>query len=189
MLRIAADLAVYAAGQVGNGLGPEEARRAVAAAADELEAVAAALRRLTRPDRLDPARRRARAADLAADGLTQEAIAARLGVARSTVWSDLRRAGWLYRLAGRAPGGPDNVRAAAGDDPHEALVDEYPHGLSGGPAGYAVLLHERHIGRQRPVGLDRPGLDRVAEDRGELEIDRLAGQVINAVGAHVPDCR
>jgi DNA-directed RNA polymerase specialized sigma24 family protein len=100
VLRLAAAIAEYGAGQVGNGLGPEEARRAVVDAAAELEAVAAALRRLARPDRLDRAGRRRLAADLAAGGLSQEAIAARLGVARSTVWSDLRRAGWVY------PGSP-----------------------------------------------------------------------------------
>jgi DNA-directed RNA polymerase specialized sigma24 family protein len=96
VLRVAEAVARYGAEAVGNGLGPEEARRAVVDAAAELEAVAAALRRLARTDRLDRAGRRRLAADLAAGGLSQEAIAARLGVARSTVWSDLRRAGWVY---------------------------------------------------------------------------------------------
>ena len=49
MLTITEAIAAYAAGRVGNGLGPEQARQAVADAAAELEAAAAALRRLARP--------------------------------------------------------------------------------------------------------------------------------------------
>jgi hypothetical protein len=61
VLTITAAIAAYAAGRVSNGLGPEQARRAVVDAAAELEAAAAALRRLAR---LTPADRRALAAEL-----------------------------------------------------------------------------------------------------------------------------
>jgi hypothetical protein len=100
VLRLAAAIAEYGAGQVGNGLGPDQARRAVVDAAAELEAAAAALRRLARLDRLDPAGRRRLAAELAADGISQRQIAARLGVTKKVIWDDLRRAGWVY------PGSP-----------------------------------------------------------------------------------
>ena len=96
-LTIASALAAYAAGQIGNGLSPEEARRAAVDAAAELENLAGNLRRLARTaPRLDPAGRRALAVDLAASGLSQRAIAARLGVTKKVIWDDLRRAGWVY---------------------------------------------------------------------------------------------
>lgn len=101
VLTVASAVAAYAARSVGNGLGPEEARRAAVEAAAELEIIAANLRRLARTaPRLDPAGRRVLAADLAASGLSQRAIAARLGVSKRTVFDDLRRAGWVY------PGSP-----------------------------------------------------------------------------------
>ena len=65
-----------------------------------MEIIAANLRRLARTARLDPAGRRALAADLAASGLSQRVIAARLGVTKKVIWDDLRRAGWVY------PGSP-----------------------------------------------------------------------------------
>ena len=89
-LTIAAAVAAYAAGQIGNGLGPEEARRAAVEAAAELEAVAGTLRRLARLDRLDPAGRRRLVADLAASGMSQRRIAAAVGVSKRTVFDDLR---------------------------------------------------------------------------------------------------
>ena len=90
-LRIAEAVAGYAARQVGNGLGPEEARQAVASAALELEQVAASLRRLARPDPVaDSARRRAAALELAADGWDSRAIAERLGVVPKTAQRWLR---------------------------------------------------------------------------------------------------
>ena len=101
VLRVAEAVARYGAEAVGNGLGPEEARRAVVEAAAELEMIAGNLRRLARTaPRLDPAGRRALAVDLAADGISQRQIAARLGVTKKVVWDDLRRAGWVY------PGSP-----------------------------------------------------------------------------------
>jgi DNA-binding NarL/FixJ family response regulator len=88
LLRIAEGIAGYAAREVGNGLGPEAARVAVADAAAELEAVASALRRLARPD--DSAQRRAVAVELAAAGWPRQAIAERLGVTGETARRYLR---------------------------------------------------------------------------------------------------
>ncbi len=95
LLRIAEGIAGYAARSLGNGLEPEEARRAALEAAAELEAAAASLRRLARPARPDPvadparrdeaARRRAAALELAAAGWPSRAIAERVGVSPETV--------------------------------------------------------------------------------------------------------
>ena len=57
LLRIAEGIAGYAARSVGNGLEPEAARRAALEAAGDLEAAAAALRALARPDPGASARR------------------------------------------------------------------------------------------------------------------------------------
>lgn len=89
VLRLAASIAAYAAGQIGNGLGPAEARRAALDAADELETAAVRLRRLTR---LDRAQRRELVAALAAEGWSQQRIAELVGVDKRTVWNDLRAA-------------------------------------------------------------------------------------------------
>ena len=87
MLTITAAIAAYAAGRVGDGLGPVEARRAVADAAAELEAAAASLRRLARLT--SPADRRALAAELGGDGMSQRQIARTLGVSRRRAWDYL----------------------------------------------------------------------------------------------------
>jgi DNA-directed RNA polymerase specialized sigma24 family protein len=76
-LRLIAVVAVYAAGQLADGLGPEAARRAALEMAAELEACASSLRRLTR---LRPAERRALAVQLAGLGLSTQEIARQLGV-------------------------------------------------------------------------------------------------------------
>ena len=49
-LRIASAITNYAAIKIANGVGPEEAQRAALEAAADLEAAAASLRRLARPD-------------------------------------------------------------------------------------------------------------------------------------------
>jgi DNA-binding CsgD family transcriptional regulator len=85
LLKLTASVAAYAAERVGNGLSPEQARAAVAESAAELDAAAAALRRLVRPMRLSPAARRELAVRLAASGRTRREIAGQLGVAPSTV--------------------------------------------------------------------------------------------------------
>jgi DNA-binding CsgD family transcriptional regulator len=82
-LRIAASLAMYAAEQIGNGLTPEAARAAVMDAAGELAAVSVSLRRLAR---LSARERAALAGHLAALGMSDPQIAARLGVSIHTVW-------------------------------------------------------------------------------------------------------
>jgi DNA-directed RNA polymerase specialized sigma24 family protein len=88
-LRVAEAVARYGAEAVGNGLGPEESRRAVVEVAAELEAIAGTLRRLARSGRLDPAGRRALVVQLAADGMSQRAIGRAVGVSKRTVWDDL----------------------------------------------------------------------------------------------------
>ena len=90
-LRLASAVAAYAAGQISNGLGPEQAGRAALDAAGELAGLAALLRQLTlaRPD-LDPAGRRALALRLAADGVSQREIARRVGRSERRVWDYLR---------------------------------------------------------------------------------------------------
>jgi DNA-directed RNA polymerase specialized sigma24 family protein len=87
VLTVASAVAGYAAREVGDGLGPEQARLAVVEAAAELEAAASSLRRLAR---LGPADRRALAANLAALGFTRAEIADRLGVSQRAVYGYLR---------------------------------------------------------------------------------------------------
>jgi DNA-directed RNA polymerase specialized sigma24 family protein len=74
----------YAVAQLSDGLSPEQAREAAVEAAVELEAVAAALRRLTR---MGPADRRRLARLMVGSGMTQREVAVRLGVAERTVRS------------------------------------------------------------------------------------------------------
>jgi DNA-binding CsgD family transcriptional regulator len=83
MLRIVASTAEYAAGQLSNGLGPAEARRAAAEVAGELESAAGTLRRLVR---LTLAERRAAARMLASAGVSRREIARRLGVSERSAW-------------------------------------------------------------------------------------------------------
>ena len=87
MLRLAAAVAGYAAGQVGNGLGPVEAQCATWQAAEELTVIVAQLRRL---GQVDPAGRRDLARHLAGAGVPKREIADRLGVTLSTVRGYLR---------------------------------------------------------------------------------------------------
>ena len=96
MLRVGESMCGYAAASIGNGLSPDDARRAALDVAAELAELAAALRRLTRLD-LDAAQRRALAVELAASGLSQRQIGEQLGVSKKTVWADLRRAQRLER--------------------------------------------------------------------------------------------
>jgi ParB-like chromosome segregation protein Spo0J len=89
VLRLAEALAGYAAGQVADGLSPEQARAAVIEAAGELADAAASLRKLA----LSPAERRQMAALLAGHGLSRPQIARRLGVSDKSVRSYLPRTG------------------------------------------------------------------------------------------------
>ena len=82
LLRIAECMCRYAASELGNGLGPADARAAAAEAAAELAMVAESLRRLTR---LGPSERRVRAVQLAAVGWDKRRIATQLGVSDRTV--------------------------------------------------------------------------------------------------------
>jgi hypothetical protein len=88
-LRLAEAVSGYAAGQVANGLAPEEARRAVVEAAAELELIAIGLRRLAR---LGVEERRALARMLHDCGLTQQRVAVLVGVSERTA---------RYYVAGR----------------------------------------------------------------------------------------
>jgi DNA-directed RNA polymerase specialized sigma24 family protein len=81
-LRLAEQMCGHAAGQLGNGLGPDEARAAALEAAAELAELASVLRRLTR---LSPAERR-RAVQLAGLGMPKREVAIRLGVSERAVW-------------------------------------------------------------------------------------------------------
>ena len=81
-MNIAGGMLHFAVRQLGDGLPPEQARAVAADAADELEQVAEALRRLTRPG---PAERRALAVQLADLGVPRRRIAARLGVSSRTM--------------------------------------------------------------------------------------------------------
>jgi hypothetical protein len=84
VLRVVAAISGYASAQLGNGLGPEEARQAVAEVAGELAVVAGRLRRLARV----PARERAAQARLLAGlGVGTQEIADRLGVCAHTAWN------------------------------------------------------------------------------------------------------
>jgi len=75
VLRLAEAIARYSTEQIGNGLSPEQARRAALDIAAELELVAGKLRRLTGPlslaecRALDVASRRALAVQFVASGL------------------------------------------------------------------------------------------------------------------------
>jgi DNA-directed RNA polymerase specialized sigma24 family protein len=87
LLRFVQAAAGYAAGQLGNGLGPAQAREAALELAAELELAAVSLRRAVR---LRPAERRALARLLAARGVPTRQIAARVGVSDRSVRSYVR---------------------------------------------------------------------------------------------------
>lgn len=82
LLNIAGGTIGYCVTRLSDGLSPEQARVAAVEAAAELEAVAAALYRLTR---LAPADRRAQAVLLTGAGMTRREVAVRLGVCERTV--------------------------------------------------------------------------------------------------------
>lgn len=88
MLRVAEAACGTAAGQLGDGLGPVQARRVAVETAAELSTVAAALRRLAA---LRPAERRALAVRLSSLGMSRREVAAWVGVSERTVWDYLRR--------------------------------------------------------------------------------------------------
>lgn len=85
-LTVTASTCSYAAAQLANGLGPQQARSAAREVAATLEATAAELRRLTR---LRGPERRVLAVMLAGRGLPQREIALQLGVCDRTVRSYL----------------------------------------------------------------------------------------------------
>ena len=87
MLQIGEATCRYAASQLLNGLGPEEARETAVFVAGELELVAEALRRLTR---LGPAERRERAVQLAGLGWSRPRVARYLGVSERVLRNYLR---------------------------------------------------------------------------------------------------
>jgi hypothetical protein len=83
-LRVGEAACSYAAGQLGNELGPDEARAAAMEAAAELVAVAEVLRRSVRPTRFE---RQWMARQWHARGrLSARQVADRLGVSERTVW-------------------------------------------------------------------------------------------------------
>jgi DNA-directed RNA polymerase specialized sigma24 family protein len=88
MLRVGEAVCGYAASQLADGLGPEEARVAAVEAAGELAALAAQLMRLTR---LRPADRRVLAVQLVGLGMSRREVADRLGVSDRAVRGYLAR--------------------------------------------------------------------------------------------------
>ena len=87
LLGIAECTCRYGASQLSNGASPAEAAATMAFVTGELAEVAAALRRL---ERLTPAQRQARAAQLTALGMTREEVGRRLGVSSKSVRKYLR---------------------------------------------------------------------------------------------------
>src|SRR5262249_48601779 len=83
LLRLAAQMASYAAEQVSNGLSPADARSAVRELAAELDAAAARLRRIARPG---PAERRMVVRLLFAQGPSGPQVAARVGLSQKSVY-------------------------------------------------------------------------------------------------------
>ena len=102
MLQIAECTCRYAASQLGNGIGPEQARDTAQFAAQELSAVADALRRLTRPSGPE---RRVLAVRLSGLGLPTTRIAQQLGVSERCV---------RYYLAGRPARSSRTIGTASG---------------------------------------------------------------------------
>ena len=84
MLRIVANTATYAAGQLADGIGPAEAAETAVFAAEQCEAMAVALRRMAEPPD-GAAGRRDQARRLAALGVPQREIARRLGRSERSV--------------------------------------------------------------------------------------------------------
>lgn len=82
VLVVAQSTVGYAITQLSDGLTPQEAREAAIEAASELEAVAAALRRLTR---MGPGDRRRLALLMIAGGMTRREAGVRLGVSERTI--------------------------------------------------------------------------------------------------------
>lgn len=91
VLRLAEAVAGYAAGQLADGLSPEQARQAALDVAGELELVAARLRGLAGLAGLSTAERRVLTVRLVASGMSQRQAAERLGVSRRTIAVDLRQ--------------------------------------------------------------------------------------------------
>jgi DNA-directed RNA polymerase specialized sigma24 family protein len=83
MLQITEATCRYAASQLSNGTGPDEARETALFVAGELAMMAETLRRLTR---LRPDERREMARRLAGLGWPKRQIAARLGISERSVW-------------------------------------------------------------------------------------------------------
>ena len=88
VLRLAAGCAGYAAGQVGDGLGPAEADAAVRQAAEALAAVVLELRVLAP---LEPGEVREAVAEMAGLGIPRAEISRRLGLSQKAVRVYLRR--------------------------------------------------------------------------------------------------
>jgi DNA-binding CsgD family transcriptional regulator len=87
MLRIMACTCAYACERLSDGASPAEAAETMAFVTGELGDLAAALRRL---ERLSPAQRRVRAAQLTRLGMSREEVGRRLGVSARSVRKYLR---------------------------------------------------------------------------------------------------
>lgn len=87
LLRIMACTCDYASERLANGASPAEAAETLAFVTGELAEVAACLHRL---ERLSPAQRQARAAQLTRLGMNREEVGRRLGVSSKTIRKYLR---------------------------------------------------------------------------------------------------
>ena len=66
-----------------------------------------------------------------------------------------------------------------GDD--EPFVPQQGDSLADGAAGDAEFLFQLRFGRDGPAGLDFPGADAAAEDRGDLTPYRCRHTVVNRI--------
>lgn len=70
-----------------------------------------------------------------------------------------------------------DVGAAARHDLHQALADQHLHRFGRRAARHAMLLHQGRVRGQRTVRFQLTALDGRPQDRGQLHVDRRAGQV------------
>src|SRR5258708_574551 len=90
--------------------------------------------------------------------------------------------------------GLGHVGAAAGHDLDKALIGEHPDGFASGQPRDLVPLHELSLGRHWPPWRDLARLDRLAQDRRYLLVDRRLALMIDrhlldvTQVARTPDC-
>ena len=73
----------------------------------------------------------------------------------------------------------DDVDAAPGDGDDKAFVAQHSEGLFGGALGDPVLLGDALDRWHRLTRGDLAGCDHLAQNTGQLQVDRLPGEMIN----------